>query len=59
MSAISQVSNTASVATVQVQEQQRVLVSKQGGNLGSNDNNSKTQASATVQPASTGLNLVA
>jgi len=59
MSAISQVSNTSSVATVQVQEQQRVQVSKQGGNLGSNDNDSKTQASTTVQPAKSGLNLVA
>jgi hypothetical protein len=60
MSAISGVSNSSSVATVQVQEQQRVLVSKQGGNLGSNDNTqSKTQANATVQTATTGLNLVA
>jgi len=59
MSAIGGVSNTSSVATVQVQEQQRVLVAKQGGNLGSSNDNTKTQANATVQTATTGLNLVA
>jgi hypothetical protein len=48
------------VATVQVQEQQRVLVSGHNANTGSNDNaQTKTQPSASVQPATSGLNLVA
>jgi hypothetical protein len=59
MSAISGVSSSSSVATVQVQEQQRVLVGNQGGKQGSSNDNTKTQANATVQTAAPGLNLVA
>jgi len=48
------------VATIQVQEQQRVLVSSHNANTGSNDNaQSKTQPTSSVHTGSSGLNLVA